>query len=272
MRSLLFAFALLSTSAAAAAAFDHAAWDGLLRAHVGPDSGLVDYAGLAGERRRLDAYLDSLADADLTKAGREEKVAFWLNAYNARMVALVLDHYPIRGDRPELPAASVLQVDGIFKTQRARFAGLDLSLDEIEHEYLRARFAEPRVHFALVCGAVSCPPLRAEAYSAERLDEQLADQARRFLGDRSKNEIDLDAGVARLSRIFEWFGEDFVPETEPSEAMRRRAGPQAAVLAFLAPLLAEDARRAALEGRLRVEFLPYDWTLNDLALARGGRP
>lgn len=266
MRPLLLALLLLLPLPAAAEAFDHSAWDGLLRRHVeGNGRGLVDYVGFSTERPALDAYLKSLAAARPGDWSEPERLAFWLNAYNAWMVALVLDHYPIRGDDPTHPAASVMQVDGIFKEKKGRFAGRLLSLDEIEHEIIRERFDEPRIHAALVCAAASCPALRAEAYTAERLAGQLDSQLLDFLETPGKNEFELAAGVARLSRIFQWFAEDFADSPGQTPALKRAAGEHAGALAFVAGYLPEEARRAAREGRLRVEFLPYDWTLNDLA-------
>jgi hypothetical protein len=266
MRPLLFTLLLLAARPAAAGGLDHSAWDGLLRRHVNADAiGLVDYPGLATERESLDAYLASLAAARPAEWGPDERLAFWINAYNAWMVALVLDHYPIRGTDPAWPSASVRQVEGIFKQEKGLFAGRRLSLDEIEHEIIRKRFDEPRIHFALVCAAASCPKLRSEAYTGERLDGQLDAQVLDFLAVPEKNQFDLDAGVARLSPIFDWFAEDFADAPGQTEALKRAAGKHAGALAFLTGYRHGKVRRAALEGGLRVELLPYDWTLNDHA-------
>ncbi len=262
MRPFLTSALLLFALATPATAVDHSAWDALLKSHV--SDGLVDYSALAANRAALDAYLTDLADAEPETLSRDEQVAFWANAYNARMVALVLDHYPIRGRDSSHPASSVLQVPGIFKKLTARIGGRDLSLDAIEHQILRPRFAEPRIHAAIVCASGSCPELRAEAFTAERLEQQLDDQFRRFVTDPRRNRFDLSAGVAQLSKIFDWFGGDFAtPDASP--ALRRAAGKHAGALAFAAAYLPAGEREAILAGRLRVEFLPYDWSLNDTA-------
>lgn len=264
MRTLLTAAVLIAALGSPAAAGDHGAWDALLKEHV--SDGLVDYAALARDRPRLDAYLRDLAETDPDALSRDEQLAFWANAYNARMVALVLDHFPIQGSDPAHPANSVLQVPGIFKRFQARVGGRELSLDQIEHDILRPRFGEPRVHAAIVCASASCPELRAGAFTAARLEEQLDEQFRRFVTDPRRNRFDLARGTAGLSRIFEWFGEDFAA-TEAPPALRRSAGKHAGVLAFVAPYLPAAERDALLSGRLRVDFLPYDWALNDLAEA-----
>ncbi len=175
---------------------------------------------------------------------RAEKIAFWINAYNAYTVRLILDHHPLRSIRKIgwLPGAA-------FRLPFIPMQGLrgdDMSLDDIEHRVLRAEFGEPRIHFALVCAARSCPPLRAEAYRAADLDQQLDDQGRRFLGDVAKNRLDRAAGTLYLSAIFKWFQPDF--ET---------SGP---LSAFVAPYLDRQASELA---DVEIEFLDYDWSLNE---------
>lgn len=263
LASALFFSALVAPAAALGAGVDHSTWDGLLKDHV--SDGLVDYAGLAEDRSELDAYLSVLAQADPDSLNREQQIAFWANAYNARMVALVLDHFPIRGSDDSHPSNSVLQVDGIFKKFPARVGGRSVSLDAIEHEVLRPRFDEPRIHAAIVCASGSCPPLRAEAFDSERLEEQLDDQFRRFVNDEKRNRFDATSGTVRLSKIFDWFAGDFASAAKQQPALRRNAGKHAGALAFVARYLPAAEREAILAGRMRVEFLPYDWALNDQA-------
>ena len=150
--------------------FDHARLDALLRAHV-DSTGLVDYAGLSRESAALDAYLASLASAPFEELGRDEKLALLINAYNAFTHRLILDHRPVSSIK-DIPSGKR------WDDRRWRLAGEMVSLDQIEHERIRAAFREPRIHFALVCAARSCPPLRAEAYVGDRLEAQLADQTR----------------------------------------------------------------------------------------------
>lgn len=225
---------------------DHAAWSALLSRRV--VDGRVDYAGLLrDDQSTLDSYLATLSATcaeDYARWSRDEKIAFWLNAYNAFTVRLILDHHPLRSIRNIgwLPGAA-------FRMPFIPMAGLrgeEMSLDDIEHRVLRAEFSEPRIHFALVCAARSCPPLRAEAYRAADLDQQLDDQGRRFLGDRTKNRVEQAAGKLYLSAIFNWFRPDF--ETN---------GPLGS---FVAPYL--DLQASDIVN-FEIEFLDYDWSLNE---------
>jgi len=231
-----------------AAAFDHAhaAWTAVLKPHV--RDGLVDYAALKAQPRELNAYLDSLAavpKADFERWKKPEQVAFLLNLYNASTLKLVADHHPV---------TSIKKIGGLLQSpwslKVVRVWGDRLSLDEIEHEWLRSpRYAEPRIHFGLVCSAKSCPPLRPEAYAADRLDTQLEEQGRQFLRDATKNRFDAGTRTLWLSQIFEWFEADFT------------AGGKS-VAEFVRPYLPEPAAAALAGGKVKVRYLDYDWSLN----------
>ena len=231
---------------------EHAAWTSILARRVA--DGRVDYAALQREDRgALDAYLASLSGTcadDYARWTTPAKIAFWLNAYNAFTVQLILDNYPISSIRKIgfLPLAA-------FRERFIPMPGLKggtISLDDIEHGTLRAAFEEPRIHFALVCASVSCPALRAQAYRGADLDAQLDDQARGFLGDPARNLFDVAAQTLFLSAIFDWFNDDFVAA----------AG---SVPAYVAPFMA-----VAPGPDVKVEFLDYDWQLNDRKRARDG--
>jgi len=226
---------------------DHSAWTDLLRRWV--SDGRVDYtAWLREGRQPLAAYLAALSAtcaSDYQTWSDAQRLAFWINTYNAFTVELILDNYPLASIRKIgwLPGAA-------FRKQFIPMPGLKgrtVSLNDIEHDTIRADFADARIHFALVCASRSCPPLRAEAYRGADLDRQLADQARIFLGDASKNRFDAAAKTLYLSAIFDWFAADF----------RAAAG---SVQAFVAPYMGDP--RAAEPG-VRIEFLDYDWSLND---------
>jgi hypothetical protein len=226
---------------------EHRTWTDLLRRWV--SDGQVDYsAWLRDGRPALDTYLAALSATcarDYQAWTREQRLAYWINAYNAFTVDLILDSYPIASIRKIgwLPGAA-------FREKFIPMPGLKgrtISLNDIEHDTIRADFAEARIHFALVCASRSCPPLRAEAYRGADLDRQLADQARIFLSDASKNRFDAAARTLYLSAIFDWFAADF----------RAAAG---SVQKFVAPYMADP--RAAESG-VRIEFLDYDWSLND---------
>lgn len=233
--------AAASVAAAGAPAFDHSAFDRLLKAHVTVD-GRVDYDAFA-RAPEFPAYLDRLARAAPETLSRDEQLAFWINAYNAYTIDLVNARRERKSIRNIEKAAG-----GPWKLDVVRAGGRTTSLDFVEHEIVRKRFREPRIHFALVCAARSCPPLRREAYTGSRLDSQLEEQARVFIArSPEKNRIDVAAGVAHLSPIFVWFREDFGPDLGK----------------FLARYVDDPAARALLEsGKFKIVETPYDWSVN----------
>jgi hypothetical protein len=261
VRSSIFAcLMLLSPSLPAqqsAADFDHQ--HGLyaqVLARVVRD-GAVDYAALQRDRKMLDSYralLAAVPGKTLESWTRDQQLAFWINAYNTSVLATVIDHYPItRGSLIGLafPANSIWQISGAFKAARHKVAGRAKSLDNIEHDIVRPGFREPRVHMALVCAARGCPPLRAEPFVSDRLDAQLDEQTRGYLGDREHG-FSWDSAAKRLaiSSIFKWFAEDFA------------AG--GGVRAFVAQHLGDPVLATAVRNTSNsLRYLDYDWTLNE---------
>lgn len=238
---------------------DHAAFTPVLAAVVeGP---LVNYARLAADPAGLNRYIAALASTDLSAlaaASADERLAFWVNAYNACMLKRVIEHYPIRkaggllrlrnaaAGRPE---NSVWQIGDVFTAAHCPVAGAERSQDEIEHEIIRP-MGDPRIHFAINCAALSCPPLISRAYLANTLDGQLEGRVRAFIGDPAHFDVSVADGTAvRVNRVLEWFNEDF-------------GGPEG-VLAFLAGYLGGAARAALTDPDARLVFFDYDWTLND---------
>jgi hypothetical protein len=236
--------------------FDHAEYDALLKKHVQGDR--VDYAALKAGRAALDAYCRQLAELpaeSFAQLPRAEQMAFWINAYNAITLRSIVDAYPIEGSAFSLgPRNSIQQIEDVWK-RRHRIASRDLALDDVEHQILRKEWKDPRIHAAVNCASRGCPPLRAEAFTGARLEEQLDDQMRKFVADSSRNRIDVAAKEIELSKIFDWFGEDFGVKEDERALLKHLAkyGP-----AEWKPLL---------EGfdPDDVEFLDYDWELNDVA-------
>jgi hypothetical protein len=242
----------LALCCAQALAFEHAAWDGLLKKHVvvldGGKASQLRYDGMAADRAVLGSYLDSVSRVGKREFGqwsRPERMAFLINAYNAFTVEKVLTRYPDIGSIWDFGKL----FGNPFKDEFFVLLGGRRSLDWIEHETLRRNYRDARIHFAVNCASVGCPMLREEAYSAARLEAQLEDQARRFLSDRSRNRV--RDGRLEVSKIFDWFKEDF----EPRERYFAR----------YAALLSDDSsqQRLILEGKAKLAFLDYDWTLND---------
>lgn len=238
-----------SGSAQGTATFDHGGFDALLRAHV-TDDGLVEYDAFA-RAPSFQRYLEALAGADVASLPAEERLALWINAYNAYTIQLVNEHGERESIRNINRTLGILPGKGPWKERMARIGGRTYTLDEIEHEIIRPRFDEPRIHFALVCAALGCPALRRGAYTGARLDEQLDDQARRFLLESpARNRVDVEGRTLHLSPIFDWYREDF-PAGE--EGLGR----------YLATFFAPGPERTLLEsGRFDVRHTHYDWSLN----------
>ena len=207
---------LLSAGTAnAGSGFAYKHYSAVLSRYVN-DRGLVDYSDLKTHPDELEAYAGELSSLDpAVYAGWNDpqKIAFWINAYNGLTLKLIVDHYPINSSLLRsvvYPKNSIMQIPGRWTKITFEVMGEPMTLDEIEHQVLRAKFDEPRIHMALVCAALSCPRLRNEPFVAERLDGQLDDQTREFLADKNKFRIDREKGAVYLSSIFDWFKGDFV--------------------------------------------------------------
>lgn len=244
--AVAFALALAAATAVAAAsgaphADLHADLDAVLAETV--EDGLVDYSALArdaGAGRRLDRYLDRLAAVDPESLERDARLAYALNLYNATMLRAAADRARrdgrATGWRPDRDDFAV------FREPLVRWGGERISLDALEHDIVRARFDEPRIHVALVCAAASCPPLQPSAWRADGLNAALERAMRAFLRDPERNRIDRDARTLHLSRIFDWFAADF-------------GGPER-IAAYVDRYVEPDV------ANWDVAFLEYDWALN----------
>jgi len=229
---------VLALARPADAVVDHSPWDALLKRYVDAD-GRVAYRDLqAHDRPAFERYLATLAQAQVEGMTEAEEKAFWINAYNAAIVNGVLQGYT---------AENVFARKRFFSWYTLPVAGKDRSPDEIEHQILRKKFHDPRIHFALVCASTSCPKLRREAYVAERVDQQLTEAARAFINDPARNR--LDPQQLALSRIFQWFAEDFV----------RSAG---SVPRFVQCFVNDDKRKILEAKADALHYLQYNWTLN----------
>jgi hypothetical protein len=248
------ALLLAAPLAVAAPPPDHSAFDALLREHVA--EGLVDYDAFA-RSPQLGRYLDQLATARLDGLSDPERLAFWINVYNAFTIQQINAHEERESIRNINKTLGLLPLKGPWSEKMVRAAGRTLSLDDVEHEIIRKEFDEPRIHFALVCAALGCPPLRSEVYAGARLEEQLEDQARLFLlRSPAKNRIDVAAATVWVSPILVWYKDDF-------------GGTDEALGRFLARYWEEGPERELLEGgRFRLEKTDYDWTLNSFEKGR----
>ncbi len=258
--ALLFAF--ISSSAVAQFDHSHAQWAKLLTKYLvlidGGKASQVRYAGLQQERAQLKAYLATLSAvtaAEFNAWSKSQQLAFLINAYNAATVEKVLTRYPdIRSiwDFGKL-------FGNPFKDKFVRLLGSEMSLDNIEHDTIRAQGAydDPRIHFAVNCASIGCPMLREEPFVAVRLDKQLDEQVVRFLSDRSRNRFHAASKTLKVSKIFDWYGDDFRKGLRGIRSLP-------AFLARHASLLADRPEDQELirDQQTAVQFLDYDWTLN----------
>lgn len=211
---------------------DHGTWNELLRTYVSTD-GKVDYNGFKKDKNQLNAYLQMLSEHVPDKTWPDnERLAYWINAYNAFTVALIIDHYPVK---------SIMDIENAWDIKFIQLEDITYTLNEIEHEIIRKGFEEPRIHFALVCAAVSCPVLLNEAYLAESLDSQLQKQGKKFINDPNQN--DIETNKAKVSQIFNWFGEDFTKK--------------GTLIDFL-----NQFSKTKLDAKANIEFMEYNWDLN----------
>lgn len=232
---------------------DHAVYDQLLQTYVNGD-GMVNYAAWCGsdtDRKSLQNYLVRLSQASpAVKASRAGQLAFWINAYNATTIEGILQVYPTSSIRNH--TAKVAGYN-LWKDLPLLVGGKPHSLDAMEHQILR-KMGEPRIHFAIVCASVGCPRLMNEAYTPDRIEEQLALNTRDFFSRSQNFQVD-QSGVMHVSSILDWFGEDFGPT-------------QQAQFTALQQYLPEDAQRMAVNPRTRLVFQDYDWSLNEQRRAR----
>ena len=231
----------------------HRVWDELLRRYVDAD-GLVDYASWKQspeDVQRLDEYLAALSRVDEARgATMSQRLAFWINAYNAVTVRGILREYPTTSIQNH-----VARVWGynIWRDLKLIVGDRRYSLGQMEHSMLRT-LNEPRIHFAIVCASRGCPRLLDEAYTVERLDEQLQQNTLAFFADPTKCRVERSRNELHLSPILRWYAADFGQS-------------QSDVLQRIADWLPEDAQAVARSNGLRVVYLDYDWTLNEQAPA-----
>lgn len=227
---------LLILFAGMAFAVSAQSFDDLLKQFV--VAGRVDYQGLHANTRPLKNYLwqaGKVSESEFKSWGEKQQLAFLINLYNASTLQLIVDHYPVR---------SIKDIRSLFKGPWDQpvvpMFGKKITLNELEHGIIRKQYRDPRVHMALVCAAKGCPILRGEAYTAENLDEQLDDQSRAYLATSTGLVIDRQKGLASISSIFKWYGDDF-----------------ASVPAFI-----EKYSLGNIQG-LKIKYLDYDWSLNE---------
>lgn len=231
----------------------HSLYTGILQDYV--YDGRVNYRDLCKDQR-LGAYIAQLAATNPdTIAEEKAKLAFWINAYNAYTLKVICDHYPIKSIN-ELHTGGLIIGTVLKKTIWDKpfviINNQETTLNTIEHKIIRQKFRDPRIHFALVCAAQSCPPLRSEAYEGTKLDEQLDDQGRKFFSRASMNYFEIDKMQAHLSKILDWYSKDFGKNDEE-------------ILLYITRFLSDDIATAikANPKNWKIKHTKYDWSLNE---------
>ncbi len=222
----------------------HEPWDHLLKPLV-DEEGNVDYQGFILEKDHLNSYLDQLSSnaPDPDTWSEAEQLAYWINAYNAFTVKLIVDNYPVESIRDLDPPLAIPLLRTVWHKKFFEIGGKPMSLDQIEHKILRKEFEEPRIHFAINCASYSCPPLRREAYIARDLGKQLDEQARIFINNPRWNK--LDPKKVSLSAIFNWFKGDFTKNGK-------------SLIDYI-----NQYSEVKIQANAKVDFLDYDWGLNE---------
>jgi len=224
------------------AAVDHTLYGDLLLKYV--KNGVVDYAGFKTDETKLDTYLKALENTRSDTLDRNEQFAFYINAYNAWTIKLILSGYPGIDSIKDL--GSVLKSP--WKKKIVRIDGEIVTLDYIEHKILRPRFKDPRVHFAINCASKSCPPLISEPYNGAVLEQQLDAVVKAFLNDPKRNR--LEENTLYASKIFKWFKDDFSKD----------------IIGFFLKYTEGSFRKDLAANRnrdkMKIKFLDYDWSLN----------
>ena len=220
----------------------HDTWNSLLNQHVNTQ-GLVDYPGFNRDSLLLTEYVEDLLTAPPNEShwGVNDRLAYWINLYNAATVLLVTRNFPVKSIKDIGPSWQLPRINTPWQISWLQINDHQYSLDDLEHSIIRENFEEPRIHFALVCAALSCPSLRNEAYTGEQLEEQLSSQTRTFLRDSKKNLI--TENTASLSKIFLWYRMDFEKRQTLTSFLNKYS----------------DIK---IHDDVSIDFLEYNWALN----------
>ncbi len=292
-------FLSLFMTPAAAQPLDHSLWDEILMKYT--ENGLVEYSTLKKDSSDLDAYLAMLtrnSASGFESWSREEQMVFWINAYNAVTIHGILLNYPIRLGgffaRRRFPQNSIRQIKDFWDTELIELAGRPVTLDEIEHEELRGKFKDPRIHFSIVCASTGCPVLLDRAYTVEHLSEQLGRDAIRFIADPGKVRLDRENNVLYVSEIFKWYREDFYKwersewesfvshKQEPADStsgsptktpalpawLKRYGRNSRGFVKFIVDYAPSDMSEYIVDNSPDLKYIKYDWTLNEKVVDR----
>ncbi len=255
--SLLLLFGLFNCStsnvSSSSQPISHAGFDSLLQKHVTKE-GSVNYEGFIQDKTQFDAYITLLQNNHPNNNwSKKEQLAYWINAYNAFTVQLILDNYPTKSIKDI--KSGIPFINSVWDIKFINIEGKEYDLNNIEHDIIRKKFKEPRIHFAVNCASYSCPRLRNEAFFPERLEEQLEEQTRLFFNDKRKNNI-VSKDKIVLSSIMKWYSTDFTNKGFFSRLFGGKARSQN-LISFVNPYVDIDISKDA-----EVKFMHYRWDLN----------
>lgn len=241
--TVFFSAILLSFSVFSQTGVSHNGFDQLLQTYV-DGQGMVNYKGLLEDRSKLKSYLSVLENNAPQKSWtRDQKLAYWINAYNAYTLDLILEHYPVKSIKEIGSSIKIPFVSTAWDVKFINIGGKEYDLNNIEHGIIRKEFDEPRIHFALVCAAVSCPKLQNRAYLPEKLDEQLTKAAKEFLANPAKNSFKSEK-KATLSKLFNWYGGDFKKDGSLIDYINKYSPTR-------------------LDKNAKIDWMDYNWKLNE---------
>ncbi|AFL84617.1 Protein of unknown function, DUF547 [Belliella baltica DSM 15883] len=221
----------------------HEDFDALLKKYVSA-TGVVNYKGLMNDKAKLNQYCELLSNnaPDRNTWSKNEQLAYWINAYNAFTLKLIVDNYPVKSIQDLHPKVKIPLINTVWHIKFFKIGGQDANLDEIEHKILRKEFEEPRIHFAINCASISCPPLLNEAFVSTKIDSQLDRVAKSFINDTRRNKI--SSNQIEISKIFSWFKGDFTKNGNIIDYLNKYS-------------------KVKINPKAKDSYLDYDWSLNE---------
>ncbi|MBI4534036.1 MAG: DUF547 domain-containing protein [Candidatus Melainabacteria bacterium] len=248
------------------AAFDHShlTFTKELKKYV--DGPLVHYASWKQHPQGLGLYLKQLETLQLEeykKFTESQKKALWINAYNAIMIKIVLEHYPIKGDKPYYPPHSMRQIPNVWESQCFKVAGQDVNLYRIEHDIIRREFSDPRMHFVVVCASKGCPRLHNSAYVSETIEQDLDEATKEYFANPNNIQYDPQGSEIRVSKLFKWFPLDFASQAGLNMASFPPPSDDAIVLSYVLRHAPAEIRSQLEDKEIHITYRPFDWLLND---------
>lgn len=218
-------------------------------------NGLVNYKGLKTDADKLNRLVVAIEEADLSEVDNNRKLTFYINAYNIFTLKSIVDAYPV---------SSIKDIGGVWDKQKWVVAGEKLTLNQLENKKIRAEYSEPLIHFALVCAALSCPPLSSRPYLPDSLQAQLIAAGKAFVTDEKHNRLDVQEKEAGVSSIFDWYGDDFIQKYYDASIFKQLSKKENAILKFIIGNYPQAERDRLKAIEFEIDYLDYNWSLNEM--------